>query len=58
VALPPLVPAACASAGDAEKAFLLYGQMKADGVAIDKMVYSSVVHACAAEIQRLPQSER
>ncbi len=50
--------AACAAAGDAEQAFQLYSQMKADGVAADKMVYSAVVKACAEQIDRLPPSDR
>ena len=50
--------AACAAAGDADKAFLLYAEMKATGVPADRMVYSSVVKACAERIERLPPSER
>lgn len=50
--------AACAAAGDAEQAFAQYAQMKADGVAADKMVYATVIKACAETIDRLPPSER
>ncbi len=51
-------PAACAGAGDADKAFQLYSEMKAAGVPSDKMVYASVVKACSQHISRLPPSER
>lgn len=50
--------AACAGAGDADKAFQLYSEMKSAGVPSDKMVYASVVKACAQHISRLPPSER
>lgn len=50
--------AACAVAGDAEQAFAQYAAMKADGITPDRMVYSSVVKACAETIDRLPPSER
>lgn len=62
--IPPLPPrplpsrAACAAAGDAEQAFAQYAAMKADGVNPDRMVYSSVIKACAETINRLPPSER
>ncbi len=56
---PDLCPAAaCAAAGDAEAAFKLFGEMRADGVAPDRMVYASVIKACAEQIDRLPASER
>ena len=55
---PATCAAACAAAGDADKAFQLYAEMKATGVPADRMVYSSVVKACAERIERLPPSER
>ena len=55
---PLFCAAACAAAGDADKAFQLYAEMKATGVPADRMVYSSVVKACAERIERLPPSER
>ena len=49
---------ACAAAGDAERAFQLYSEMREAKVATDKQVYCVLVSACSKQIERTAAEDR
>ena len=55
---PPRPPAVCAAAGDAERAFQLYGEMREARVPPCKQAYATLIKACAEAISRAPPSDR
>ena len=57
---PPCPPphAVCAAAGDAERAFQLYAEMREARVPPCKQVYATLIKACSEAISRAPPSDR
>jgi pentatricopeptide repeat protein len=54
----PYFPAACAAAGNAERAFQLYAELREAGLPMEKQVYCALISACSAQIGKTHADDR